>query len=232
MVSLCNDETVMRESMNQDELIAKGKQAVISGDVGQAEECSRKWLELALDPFDLIHHAFTPGIQSVGDLWEDGEFFLPELVAGAEAMKAGMAILEKKLIQGDGYLPSGIVIIGTVQGDIHDIGKSLVATMLRANGFHVIDLGSDVSAQRFLEAYQTHHPRIICLSALLTTTMTGIPEIISLFENQGIRSHIRFLVGGAPVTREWAVQIGADAYASNAVDAVHVTRQLIQEKLP
>ncbi len=216
--------------MDRETLLEQGKNAIIDGDSDAAEASALTWLEKGFPPIELIDQSLIPGIQAVGKLWEDGEFFLPELVSGAEAMKAAMTHLEDHLEMTDESRRNvKSAIIGTVKGDIHDIGKSLVSTMLRANGFKVRDLGADVAPETFLEAFQEMGPAVICASALLTTTMTGIPDLIRCFEENGVRDRVRFMVGGAPVSREWAVEIGADGYGSNAVDAVPTAEKLAGE---
>ncbi|MBN1550639.1 corrinoid protein [bacterium] len=214
--------------MTSEQIIEQTRQAVIDGDAESSRKLAGSWLEMGLDPLLLINRALTPGIEDVGRLWEEGEYFLPELVAGAEAVKTGMQILEKELSQMKNPLSeTRRVIIGTIFGDIHDIGKSLVATLLRANGYRVQDLGSDVHASRFLEAFQKEPADLICISALLTTTMIGIPDVIRIFNEHSCRSQVKFLIGGAPVTGSWAETIGADGYGADAVDAVRTANRLI-----
>jgi methanogenic corrinoid protein MtbC1 len=207
------------------ELLERTRQAVLDGDVEAARAAAGEWLAGSGSAMQLIDEALTVGIRQVGDKWEAGEYFLPELVSGAEAVKAAMQVLEPALVGQSGGGEAATVIIGTAQGDIHDIGKSLVATMLSANGFAVTDLGADVSAERFIEAQRETGANLVCLSALLTTTMVGIPSVIQAFEQQGLASKVRFLVGGAPITREWALEIGSE-YGESAVDAVRVARKL------
>ncbi|MBN1879642.1 corrinoid protein [bacterium] len=205
------------------DLLQKAFNAVMDGDSELARDTAEAWLAAGGSPLDLVNQALTPGIREVGRLWEDGEYFLPELVSGAEAMKTAMIVLEPAMVQTDtGTSGSRVILIGTVCGDIHDIGKSLVATMLKANGFQVVDLGADVAPERFLRAFHDHHAALICMSALLTTTMTGIPELIRLFESSGVRSQVAFMAGGAPVTRKWASEAGVDYYGDSAVDAVRI----------
>lgn len=214
--------------MSKSELQEAAFAAVVNGDSDAAQGYARQWLALGLAPLDLIDAALTPGIAKVGQLWEEGDYFLPELAAGAEAMKAAMQVLDPAMVSADpGHLHRPVVI-GTVFGDIHDIGKSLVATMLRANGFNVIDLGADVPAIEFLKASSRNKAHLICISALLTTTMIGIMDVIAVFRQAGLRDSVKFLVGGAPITREWALGIGADGYGDNAVTAVREAKLLIE----
>ncbi|HMA76141.1 MAG TPA: corrinoid protein, partial [Candidatus Krumholzibacteriaceae bacterium] len=177
---------------------------------------------------DVIEKGFVPGIREVGRLWENGTFFLPELVMGAEAIKKALSILNP--ILADKQIKSckkGIVVIGTVEGDIHDIGKTLVATMLSATGFEVYDLGFDIDVDRFIEEAGRRKADCIASSALLTTTMQKQREIVEELKDRGLRDKYRVIVGGAPCSRKWADEIEADGYAKDAVAAVEVTERLI-----
>jgi corrinoid protein of di/trimethylamine methyltransferase len=168
------------------------------------------------------------GLDEVGQQFGCGEMFLPDLVLAAEAMKAAMAVLEPELNRrGAARQMLGTVVIGTVEGDIHDIGKTLVATMLSASGFKVYDLGVDVSIQSFVDKAGEVEANLIGLSALLTTTMVKQKVLIEALEEAGLRSKIKVLVGGAPVTRSWADEIGADGYSEDAIGAVAVARELV-----
>jgi trimethylamine corrinoid protein len=179
------------------------------------------------DLLEVIEKGFVTGLQKVGELWEQGDYFLPELISSAEAMKAAMAVLEPELARKKiEARTGGKVVIGTVEGDIHDIGKNLVASMLQAGGFEVFDLGADVKLERFVEKAEAVGARIICLSALLTTTMTNQKRLIGLLRDRGLRDKYKVLVGGAPASRKWADEIGADGYAENAVAAVKLVRTI------
>jgi trimethylamine corrinoid protein len=202
--------------------------AVIDGDKDAAAALAREVLASGLDPGEALEQGFIPGIQRVGALWESGEYFLPELIASAEAMKAAMAVLRPALEAGRAAaLSLGKVVIGTVEGDIHDIGKNLVAAMLSANGFEVIDLGADVKLERFIAQAEETEAKLICLSALLTTTMLGQRRFIELLRSRGLREKYKVLVGGAPVTRAWADDIGADGYGENALAAVQAAKSVL-----
>jgi corrinoid protein of di/trimethylamine methyltransferase len=211
-----------------DNLYGECAEAILSGDGARAQELARKSLEKKLSPLEVIEHGFVKGIREVGRLWEEGSLFLPELVMGAEAMKKAMAVLQPALEGGD-EAPSvlGRVVIGTIEGDIHDIGKTLVATMLSANGFEITDLGADVPVARFIEEAARREADCIAVSALLTTTMHGQKRIIDELEERSMRTKVRVLVGGAPCSEGWATEIGADGYAGDAVGAVHVLKDLI-----
>jgi len=202
-------------------------QAVVDGDRDKAAGLARDVLARGGDPQEAIENGFIPGIQKVGVLWESGEYFLPELLASAEAMKAAMAVLRPALETGRAAaLSLGKVVLGTIEGDIHDIGKNLVAALLSANGFEVVDLGADVKIERFISAAEESGAAIIGLSALLTTTMLGQRRLLEELKSRGIREKYKVLVGGAPVTRKWADDIGADGYGENALAAVQAAKAL------
>jgi corrinoid protein of di/trimethylamine methyltransferase len=203
-------------------------QAVLKGDREAAVDLARRTAAGEHDVMEAIEKGFSAGIRSAGELWEQGEYFLPELAFSAEVMKAAMEILRPALsASGAQGTEERTVVIGTVKGDIHDIGKSLVSTMLSANGFNVIDLGADVPYQSFVDAASDGGARLVCMSALLTTTMTGQKRVVELLAESGMRDGVRVLVGGAPTSPTWASQIGADAYASDAVDAVRTATRLM-----
>jgi 5-methyltetrahydrofolate--homocysteine methyltransferase len=164
----------------------------------------------------------------VGEKFKNGEYFVPEVLVAARAMKAAMELLRPLLAASD-VEPIGTVVIGTVRGDLHDIGKNLVAMMLEGAGFRVVDLGVDVPAEKFIEAAREHNAEIVGMSALLTTTMTYMPEVIKALEAEGIRNRVKVIVGGAPVTQEWADQIGADGYAPDAASAVDKCKELLAQ---
>lgn len=202
--------------------------AVIGGDSSRAEELAVRALEKGLSPLEVIENGFVKGIREVGRRWEEGALFLPELVMGAEAMKKAMAVLQPALSGGEAVSHVlGHVVIGTIEGDIHDIGKTLVATMLSANGFEVTDLGADVPIARFVEEAENKKADCIAISALLTTTMSGQKRVIDELEERSMRQRVKVLVGGAPCSDEWAREIGADGYAGDAVGAVNVVKNLI-----
>jgi trimethylamine corrinoid protein len=196
--------------------------AVIDGDAAEASRLARAWVDSGGDPLQAVEHGFADGIRRVGELWEEGEYFLPELVQGAEAMKAALETLRPWLgAETAARRGRGCVVIGTVQGDLHDIGKSLVATMLSAHGFEVHDLGSDVSIPRFVEEARLHGADIVAVSALLTTTMVAQRELAESIRAAGLARSPHVLIGGAPTTAAWAAEIGA-LHAENAMRAVAV----------
>ncbi len=202
-------------------------QSVIDGDGDRAEELARKALEESYPVVEVIEKGFVAGIREVGRLWEEGTLFLPELVVGAEAMKKAMTVLQPELDRGkESQSTLGHVVIGTIEGDIHDIGKTLVATMLSANGFEITDLGADVPVDRFIEEADARGADCIAISALLTTTMHGQERVIKELEKRSLRERIKVMVGGAPCSEDWSKQIGADGYAGDAVAAVALAMSL------
>jgi len=214
--------------MSTDELYQAMSQSVIDGEPEQAEELAQKAVSLGLDPLEAIDHGYTHGMNVLGDLFARGEVFLPHLVMGGEAMKAAIAVLEPELARRQQQRQVlGKVVIGTVAGDIHEIGKSLVATMLSANGFQVFDLGVDVPVSTFVEKAREVEADIVGLSALLTTTMLNQGKVIESFQEAGLREKVKIIVGGAPVSQSWAEQIGADGYSENAVGAVALAKELM-----
>lgn len=200
---------------------------VVDGDVEGARALAAGLIESGADLLAAVDSGFGAGIRRVGELWEEGEYFLPELVQGAEAMKAALAVLGPALVkEGPGQKPRGRVVIGTVRGDLHDIGKGLVATLLSAHGFEVHDLGSDVSIEAFLTKAREVDAHIVAASALLTTTMVVQKGLAEALAGAGWPSPPRLLIGGAPTSPSWAAEIGA-AHAENALRAVEVAQGLV-----
>ncbi|MCX6571588.1 MAG: corrinoid protein [Candidatus Aminicenantes bacterium] len=213
--------------MNKDELLRSMNEAIVAGNKAAAAALGAEAVRSGADLLEVIEKGYVPGLQRVGELWEQGEYFLPELISSAEAMKAAMAVLKPELDRKNiEARRGGKVVIGTVEGDIHDIGKNLVASMLQAGGFEVYDLGADVKLERFIEKAEAVGAGIICLSALLTTTMTNQKRLIGLLHEKGLRDKYKVLVGGAPASHKWADEIGADGYAENAVAAVKLVRTM------
>ena len=200
--------------------------AILEGDMPATRELVRQALDADMDPQQLLDYTMIPAMDAVGRRFEEGEYFVPELLIAARAMKAGLELI-RPLLTGKGAGTAGRVLIGTVRGDLHDIGKNLVAGMLEGGGFEVIDLGVDVSPEKFVAAIQERHPQIVCLSALLTTTMSGMKSTIAALEATGLRGQVKVMVGGAPVTQRYAAEIGADGFSDNASGAVRVARSLV-----
>lgn len=209
------------------EYYEKLAQSVIDGEPEDAEQLAKQALEEGLDPLTCINEGLTKGIQRVGELFANGEYFLPELIIGAEAMKKALAVLEPAMVGDQSRQVVGTVILGTVEGDMHEIGKTLVGTMLTANGFRVIDLGVDLSADKFISAVKENKAEIVGASALLTTTMLQQRKLIEVLEAEGHSDQVKVMVGGAPVTQSFASEIGADGYAEDAISAVDLAFRLI-----
>lgn len=199
--------------------------AVIRGKRDEAAALTNAALEAGETPLDIVDRKLVPGMAIVGERFKNNEIFVPEMLVAARAMKAAMAIIEPLLLA-EGIKPKYTVIIGTVQGDLHDIGKNLVGMMWKGANFNVVDLGTDVSPEQFLVAIKEHQPDLVGLSALLTTTMPSIGKTVEAIRNAGF-SDVKVLVGGAPVTQEYADEIGADGYADDAGSAVDVALALV-----
>ncbi len=212
-----------------DERLFQGMaQAVIDGLPDKARQLAEEALRAEIDPLAAIDQGFKPGMDVVGEGFARGELFIPDLMMSGEAMKAAIATLEPELMKRKQQREVlGKVVIGTVQGDIHEIGKTLVATMLAANGFEVHDLGVDVSSQQFIDKVREVGADVIGLSALLTTTIFNQEQVILSLEEAGLRDQVKVIIGGVPASPEWADEIGADAYAENATEAVAVVKQLV-----
>jgi corrinoid protein of di/trimethylamine methyltransferase len=210
-----------------EEMYAKLAQAVIEGEPEDAEQLAKEALDQGLDPLSCINEGLTKGIQKVGELFASGEYFLPELIIGAEAMKKALAVLEPAMVGDQSREVVGRVVLGTVEGDMHEIGKTLVGTMLIANGFQVIDIGVDKNAAEFIKAVEENDADIVGASALLTTTMLQQKKLIESLQEAGLRDKVKVMVGGAPVTQSFAAEIGADGYAEDAISAVDLAFRLV-----
>ncbi len=210
------------------DLFESMKQSVIDGDEERSAELAQQALAQGIDPLVAINAGFVLGINHVGEQFGVGEMFLPDLMLAAEAMKAAVAVLEPEMKRrGTQREVLGRVVLGTVKGDIHEIGKNLVAMMLSASGFEVHDLGVDVPFQKFAEKAREVKADIVGVSALLTTTMTGQKTVIEVLDDMGLRPQVKVIVGGAPVTRSWAQEIGADGYSEDAMGAVALAKKLV-----
>jgi corrinoid protein of di/trimethylamine methyltransferase len=207
------------------------RQSVIDGAPDTAAQLAHEALERGIEPLDAINNGYVPGMHWVGEQFAQRAMFLPDMMASAEAMRAAMAVLEPELKRMGTERPmAGKVILGTTKGDIHEIGKILVGTLLSANGFRVVDLGVDVTGDVFAAKARELGADIVGVSALLTTTMKNQKTVIEALEREGLRSQVKVMVGGAPVTRQWAEQIGADGYAKDAISAVTLARNLMEQK--
>ena len=211
-----------------EDLYAQMKQSVVDGEDDLAAELAQKGLDAGLPPADILDKGFVKGIEEVGDLFGRGEFFLPELVQGAEAMKAAVAVLQPAIdAAGGGRTTLGVAVAGTVAGDIHEIGKTIVCSMLSAAGFTVTDVGCDVPVVTFVEKVKEIKPDLLLLSALLTTTMPNQQKTIEALKAAGLREGVKVMIGGAPTTRAWADEIGADGYSEDAIEAVATAKSLL-----
>jgi len=186
-------------------------------------------IEAKIDPLKIIEKGFAKGLKEVGAGFERGEFFLVDLIGAADAVKAGMELLKPLLPTGEGLKKLGRVIIGTVRGDIHDLGKKIVATMLEASGFEVYDLGTDVHPETFIEKIKELHPDILGMSALIVTSMPEMENVIESMKREGLRDKVKVMVGGSSVTSEFAKRIGADGFGTDAVDAVNKAKALLNK---
>jgi len=201
-------------------------EALQRGDAEKVEELVKKALKEKLLPKDILENGLIKGMDIIGKKFKKNEVYVPEVLIAARAMHAGMSILRPKLIE-SGVKNIGTVAIGTVKGDLHDIGKNLVKMMLEGAGFEVIDLGVDVTTDKFVEAVKKHKPNIIGMSALLTTTMVNMAEVIKALEAAGLRDKVKIMIGGAPITQNYADQIGADGYSPDAASAVDKAKTFI-----
>jgi len=202
------------------------QEALFRGDILKVREITQRALLEKIEPKEILEQGLIKGMKVIGIKFKNNEIFLPEVLLASQAMYGGLELLQPELIK-SGVKAVGKVIIGTAKGDLHDIGKNLVAMMLRGGGFEVIDLGIDVPPEKFLKASQEHQPDIVGISALLTTTMIGMRDVITILKKASLRSKIKVMVGGAPVTQEFADEIGADVYAPNAASAVDKARELL-----
>lgn len=210
------------------DLLDKLAQAVENYDASAAESMSKQTIEAYLDPVEAIERGLARGLRSVGEKFGRGELFLAHLVAAAEAMQAGIKVLEPEMARTKKSLKSlGRVVIGTVEGDIHDIGKSIVAAMLRASGFEVADLGVDVPADTFVNKAKERKADLVGMSALLTTTVLRQADVMKALREANFRDKIKVMIGGAAVTKDWAKKIGADGYAEDAITAVSMAKELL-----
>ncbi len=205
---------------------SKLQEAVLAGNSAAAVAAARQALSEGADPLDLVLHGISPAMAEVGRLFEAGDYFVPELLISARATKE-VFVLIRPLLAKQGAQPTGRVVLGTVQGDLHDIGKNLVAALLEGGGFEVIDLGVSVSPEKFIAAVADKKAQIVGLSALLTTTLPAMKTTLDAFRSAGLRDRVKVMIGGAPVTQSFADTIGADGYGENAASAVQLARRLV-----
>jgi len=215
--------------MEKELILKEAFDSVIDSDEEKAMEVIKKAEEMGIDPVELLTEGFSAGIKHLGDLFGRGEVFLPELIYAAEVMKMVTTEIESKL-DGGAMVKKGVMIIGTVEGDVHDIGKGIVASLVKTNGIEVIDLGREVPAQVFIDKAKEYNADIVGSSALLTTTMTVQKEIEELLKKEGLRDKVKTMIGGAPVTQRWADRIGADYYCEDASESVKYALEYLASK--
>ncbi len=213
--------------MIKEKTLAEAKQAIFDFDTEKAVNIVQEVVSSQEDPLELMDSAFIPALNEIGEMFSSGRMFLPELIQAAEVMKAVTGIVTDSLPKGAQSMEKGTVVMGTVQGDIHDIGKTLVVTLMGVNGYTIHDLGRDVSNDAFIDRAKEVDADIIGTSSLLTTTMPGQKELEKAIADAGLKGKIKTMVGGAPVTQRWANRIGADAYAENAHEAVVKANELL-----
>jgi corrinoid protein of di/trimethylamine methyltransferase len=213
----------MERTVNLLEEMAK---VVIEGDEEEAVSLAKKALSMGMNPTEAIEKGFGEGMREVGRLFEKLEIFLPQVILSADAMTAGVEIFRQEIAAREGEVPRKTVLLGTIQGDVHDIGKNIIKIMLETSGFKVYDLGRDVPVSRFVDKVRELSPDIVGVSALMTTTMVHMPKLIEALKEAGLRGKAKVMVGGAPVLPEWAKEIGADGYGGSAMEAVEVAKRL------
>ncbi|MDD2961941.1 MAG: corrinoid protein [Muribaculaceae bacterium] len=200
--------------------------AILNGKLEKAVEVTNQAISQSIEPQIIINDYMVKAMEEIGARFEAGSAFVPNLLMSARAMKGSLEIL-KPLMNNSNVTPMGKVVVGTVKGDLHDIGKNLVCSMLEGCGFEVVNLGVDISSEKFIEAVKEHKANIVCMSALLTTTMTYMKEVIDAFENVGLRKDVKIMVGGAPLSEDFANEIHADGYSDNANSAVSLAKKLM-----
>jgi 5-methyltetrahydrofolate--homocysteine methyltransferase len=201
-------------------------EAILNGNAKKAREATEVALKAGAEPMALIQDSMVPAMDEVGKQFECEEYFVPELLLAGRAMKSAMELI-KPMLSAAGQKMAVRVIIGTVRGDLHDIGKNIVASMLEGSGFEVVDLGTDVTPENFVKAVRESNPHVVCMSALLTVTMQAMKTTIDALESAGVRTQVKVLIGGAPVTSQYAREIGADGYSENASGAVSMVKELL-----
>jgi corrinoid protein of di/trimethylamine methyltransferase len=215
----------------EEQVLQKLYEAVLNFDSTAAENAAKEAITLNIDPIKAIEEGLAKGLREIGDKFERGELYLPHLIMGADAMEAAIKVLEGHMTQGELDATSrGTIVIGTVEGDIHDLGLRIVSSMLRANGFKVYDLGFNTKSLDFIEKAKEVNADIIAVSSLMTTTMPFMKDLIEALEASGLRSKFLVIVGGGPVTELWAKEIGADGYGRDAAEAVRAARELMKRK--
>jgi len=211
-------------------LLQKISEELQKGNFNEVPKLTQEALNAGIPPAKILKDGLIAGMDVVGEQFRKDELFIPEVLVAAKAMHGGMEVLRPKLVETDIRL-TGKMVLGTVKGDLHDIGKNLVGMMMEGAGFQVIDLGIDIPSEKFVEAVKSHQPNLLGLSALLTTTMPRMKEVIQLLITAGIRDKVKVMVGGAPLTEKFAKEIGADGYGPDAASAVQVAKSLLSQRL-
>jgi len=215
--------------VREEEILSKLRDAIVNLDIEGVQKACRGAIDAGIPAYKAVTDGMAKGMEIVGEKYENGEYFLAELIMAGETMKEGMKVLEPYLKGGE-VKKIGKVVIGTVRGDLHDIGKNIVVTLLNAAGFGVIDLGVDVPPEKFVEAVKQNNPDIVGMSALLTTTMIEMENVIKALKEAGLRDKVKIIIGGAPITQEYAEKIGADAAARDAVEGVNICKLWVKNK--
>jgi 5-methyltetrahydrofolate--homocysteine methyltransferase len=214
---------------SEKEILSNLRDAIVNLDIDGVKKATGEIVSSGIPAYKAVIEGMAKGMEIVGQKYEDGEYFLAELIMAGETMKEGMMVLEPYLKAGD-IKSAGKVVIGTVKGDLHDIGKNVVVTLLKAANFEIVDLGVDVSAEQYVEAVKQNSPDIVAMSALLTTTMIEMEGIVKLLQKEGLKKKVKIIIGGAPITPEYAKKIGADAAAKDAVEGVRTCTQWMKAK--
>lgn len=209
---------------SEEEILGKMRDAIVNLDIEGVKKAAEEALAAGVPAYRAVIDGMANGMETVGQKYEVGEYFLAELIMAGETMKEGMTILEPHLKSGD-IKSAGKVVIGTVRGDLHDIGKNIVLTLLKAANYDVVDLAVDIPPEKFVEAVREYNPNIVAMSALLTTTMIGMETVIKALQEAGLRKKVKIIIGGAPITPEYAKKIGADAAARDAVEGVRICNE-------
>ena len=215
--------------MSQEQVFKNIIDSIVNLEEEKAIELAKKAVKEKMDLVEVIEKGYAAGIRRVGELWEEGEFFLPELMRGAQIMQNCLDLIIPHLKKGSEEISKGIVVLATIEGDIHSIGKTIVGTMLRAYGYEVFDLGADVPAEKIIDTAIEKNANIIGVSALLTTTMFGQKKIIDILKERNMRDKFKVMLGGAPVTNSWVAECNADGFAENAIDAVKLVNSLLKK---
>ena len=215
--------------MSEENILNDYIDAVVEMELEKAKKICQDAISKGINPFKIIQQGITQAVMIIGDKFEAEEYFLPELIMAGEIIKETMKILNPKIQEMGEQKLLGKIVIGTGKGDLHDIGKNIVKTFLKAEGFEVIDLGVDVSEEQFIEAIRNEKPKILAISALVSTTMPEVKNLMRKLENSNLRDQVKVIIGGAPITQEFVDDIGADAYAHDAIDGIRICKRLIEE---